>query len=66
MILLFLTHILTFDQYLKENMGASAVKLTPEDIAAIRKIAEESEIPGDRYPEIMLAHVLVHTPPLPN
>ncbi|KAE9396636.1 Aldo/keto reductase [Gymnopus androsaceus JB14] len=51
-------------KYLKENMGGAAVKLTPEEVAAIRKIAEESEIPGERYPEAALATVMVDTPPL--
>ena len=45
-------------------MGSAAVKLTPEDVATIRKIAEESEIPGERYPEVFQAMVLVDTPPL--
>ncbi|THU95956.1 Aldo/keto reductase [Dendrothele bispora CBS 962.96] len=37
-------------KYHNENMGAASVKLSPEEIAQIRKIAEESEVPGDRYP----------------
>ena len=45
-------------------MGGAAVKLSPEEVAAIRKIAEESEIPGERYPEAALATVMVDTPPL--
>ncbi|KIK64255.1 hypothetical protein GYMLUDRAFT_161809 [Collybiopsis luxurians FD-317 M1] len=51
-------------KYLKENMGTSTVKLSPEEIDTIRKIAEETEIPGDRYPAAALARVLVDTPPL--
>jgi len=35
-------------KYLEENLGASAVKLSTEDISAVRQIAEASEIPGDR------------------
>ncbi|KAF8146891.1 NADP-dependent oxidoreductase domain-containing protein [Mycena galopus ATCC 62051] len=35
-------------KYLEENLGAAKVKLTAEDIAAVRQIAEASEIPGDR------------------
>ncbi|THU75936.1 Aldo/keto reductase, partial [Dendrothele bispora CBS 962.96] len=37
-------------KYHNENMGAASVKLSPEEIAQIRKTAEESEVPGDRYP----------------
>jgi aryl-alcohol dehydrogenase-like predicted oxidoreductase len=51
-------------KYLKENMGAAAVNLSPDEVAAIRKIAEESDIPGERYPEAAQAMVLVDTPPL--
>ncbi|KAJ7629480.1 NADP-dependent oxidoreductase domain-containing protein [Mycena polygramma] len=35
-------------KYLEENLGASAVKLSNEEIAAVRKIAEEADVPGDR------------------
>ncbi|KAK0234639.1 NADP-dependent oxidoreductase domain-containing protein [Armillaria nabsnona] len=36
-------------KYLRENLGAGSLKLTPEEIAEIRQIAEETEIPGERY-----------------
>ncbi|KAL0576633.1 Aldo-keto reductase str7 [Marasmius crinis-equi] len=51
-------------KYLQENMGAEKVKLTPEEVALIRKYAEESDIPGDRYGAASLQHVLKQSPPL--
>ncbi len=41
--------IIRLDQYLKENLGAGSLKLTSEEITEIRQIAEETEIPGERY-----------------
>ncbi|KAK7028291.1 Aldo-keto reductase [Favolaschia claudopus] len=52
-------------KYLKENLGASAVKLDVEEIAAVRKIAEESEIPGTRYSEERMVGILIDSPELP-
>ncbi|ESK95457.1 aldo-keto reductase [Moniliophthora roreri MCA 2997] len=51
-------------KYLEENMGAASVKLSAEEIAAIRKISEESNIPGDRYGPNSMQHVLKQSPPL--
>ncbi|KAJ3994863.1 NADP-dependent oxidoreductase domain-containing protein [Lentinula boryana] len=51
-------------KYVEENMGAADVKLSPEEINAVRKIAEESDIPGTRYAEKQMQTVLVNTPPL--
>ncbi|KAJ7598534.1 NADP-dependent oxidoreductase domain-containing protein [Mycena floridula] len=36
-------------KYLHENVGAGSVELTAEDIVEVRRMAEETEIPGDRY-----------------
>ncbi|KAF9267165.1 Aldo/keto reductase [Marasmius fiardii PR-910] len=51
-------------KYLKENMGAVEIKLTPEEIALIRKFSEECEVPGDRYGPASMQHVLKQSPPL--
>ncbi|KAF5378933.1 hypothetical protein D9757_008748 [Collybiopsis confluens] len=53
-------------KYMKENMAASGVKLSSEEIAEIRRISEASDIPGDRYPAAAQATVMVDTPPLPK
>ena len=42
-------------QYLKENVGASKVKLSPEEVATVRKIAEAGDLPGTRYQEGVMA-----------
>ncbi len=55
---------LTIPQYVKENMGAASVKLSAEEVATVRKIAEESDIPGTRYTEAGMQTVLKSTPPL--
>jgi hypothetical protein len=47
-------------------MGASAIKLSPDEIAAVRKIAEESEIPGGRYNDARMAGLLLDSPELPK
>ena len=51
-------------QYLKENVGASKVKLSPEEVATVRKIAEAGDLPGTRYQEGVMAYSLVESPPL--
>ncbi|KAF9260258.1 Aldo/keto reductase [Marasmius fiardii PR-910] len=51
-------------KYLKENMGAAEIKLTPEEIALIRKYSEACEVPGERYPGAAMEHVLKDSPPL--
>ncbi|KAK0486599.1 NADP-dependent oxidoreductase domain-containing protein [Armillaria novae-zelandiae] len=53
-------------KYLEENIGASKVTLSQEEIAAIRKLSEESDIPGERYPTHAMALVLQGTPELSN
>ncbi|KAK7460545.1 Aldo-keto reductase str7 [Stygiomarasmius scandens] len=52
-------------KYIEENAGAAKVKLSQEEIDAIRKIAEEAnKIPGDRYGPNSMQHVLISSPPL--
>ncbi|KAJ7678356.1 NADP-dependent oxidoreductase domain-containing protein [Mycena rosella] len=53
-------------KYLQENMGASKIKLSPEEIAAVRQIAEESDVPGGRYEASGMAGVLIDSPELPK
>jgi len=55
-------------EYLEENIGASAVKLSAEEIAAVRLIAEatNAEIPGGRYSDMGMSIVLADTPELPK
>lgn len=49
---------------LKENLGSLEVKLTDDEVAEIRKIAESAEIAGGRYPEGFAAHLYADTPAL--
>ncbi|KAJ7350584.1 NADP-dependent oxidoreductase domain-containing protein [Mycena albidolilacea] len=51
-------------KYLEENLGASAVKLSTEDVAAVRQIAEATEIPGDR--NARMATMLIDSVELPK
>ncbi|KAK0234588.1 NADP-dependent oxidoreductase domain-containing protein [Armillaria nabsnona] len=51
-------------KYLEENLGAAKVKLSQEEIAAIRKLSEESNIPGERYGAGAMEFVLQGTPEL--
>ncbi|PBK63658.1 Aldo/keto reductase [Armillaria solidipes] len=51
-------------KYLDENLGAAKVKLSQEEVAAIRKLAEESDVSGTRYPATGMALVLQGTPEL--
>ena len=54
-----------FFQYLDENLGAIAVKLTPEDLAAVRKVAEDADTShGDRYPPAFMQVHFADTPAL--
>ena len=47
-------------------MGAAKVKLTQDEIAAVRKIAEQTnvDIPDGRYDEFFTAMALADTPEL--
>ncbi|KAK7036678.1 Aldo-keto reductase str7 [Paramarasmius palmivorus] len=51
-------------KYLKENMGAANVKLSPEEIAEIREIAEEADkaMPDKRYPQAAWDMLNLETP----
>ncbi|KAG7440146.1 Aldo/keto reductase [Guyanagaster necrorhizus] len=51
-------------RYLEENLGAAKVKLSQEEVAAIRILAEESDIPGERYSAAGMGTVLQQTPEL--
>ncbi|KAF9260253.1 Aldo/keto reductase [Marasmius fiardii PR-910] len=51
-------------KYLKENMEAAEIKLTPGEIALIRKYSEECEVPGDRYDAGGMQQILKQSPPL--
>ena len=42
---------------LEENLGASSVELTPEDLREINDAAEKIEVQGARYPEHLQARV---------
>ncbi|KAJ3573407.1 hypothetical protein NP233_g2449 [Leucocoprinus birnbaumii] len=47
-------------KYLKENLAAIHIKLTPEDDREIRKLAQSAEI-GERYPPQQLATLFTDT-----
>ncbi|WP_375443395.1 aldo/keto reductase [uncultured Fibrella sp.] len=40
--------------YLKENLGALDVSLSPDDLAAIEGISPKGAVAGERYPEAMM------------
>ncbi|QRV73224.1 aldo/keto reductase family protein [Ceratobasidium sp. AG-Ba] len=46
----------------EENMLAAYIKLTPEEVASLRKAIEETEIPGDRYPQWVTQTLFRDTP----
>ena len=49
---------------MKENLGAYEVKLSVEDVAEVRRLANEATVPGDRYPAHTLYTLFADTPPL--
>jgi len=52
-------------QYLKENLGALKIKLTPDEIAEVREIARKADaVHGDRYPAYAMENLFADTPPL--
>jgi len=52
-------------KYLKENLAAINVKLSNEEIAQVRKLAEDSDVGGlDRYPTAMMGTLFADTPKL--
>ncbi len=53
------------EQYLRENQAAINVKLSDEEIAHVRKLAESSDLGGfDRYPSAMMGTLFGDTPSL--
>jgi len=58
-----LTHLLR--QYLKENLGALDIKLSPAEIAEIRDIANRADVNhADRYPLDSMHLLYADTPEL--
>ncbi|KAJ7506025.1 NADP-dependent oxidoreductase domain-containing protein [Mycena galericulata] len=51
-------------KYLHANAGAGSVKLTAKEIAEVRRVAEETETPGDRYGGVWDDMTYVDSPPL--
>ena len=53
-------------QALKENADAAKIKLSSDDIAEVRRLAENAEASNDapRYPEEVLPTLFADTPPL--
>ncbi|KAJ6598148.1 NADP-dependent oxidoreductase domain-containing protein [Mycena vulgaris] len=52
-------------KYLEDNLGAAALTLTAEDVAAIRKLALDADAAqGERYPPGLTAVMFVETPAL--
>ncbi|KAH7338352.1 NADP-dependent oxidoreductase domain-containing protein [Rhizoctonia solani] len=51
-------------EYIEENFSASQVKLTAEDIQALKKLIEETEISGAQYPPKLQAMLYAVTPEL--
>ena len=52
-------------KYLKENIAADKVNLSPEDVAEVRAIAKKADVfKGDRFPPGMMETLFVDTPKL--
>ncbi|KAJ6546191.1 NADP-dependent oxidoreductase domain-containing protein [Mycena vulgaris] len=52
-------------KYLQENIAAGGIKLSPEDVEAVRDVAAKADAAqGERYPEAMVAQMFVETPAL--
>ena len=51
-------------KYLEENLGALGVDLTEEEEREIRKVVDEAEVHGERYPEGMMGRLFADTPEL--
>jgi aryl-alcohol dehydrogenase-like predicted oxidoreductase len=54
------TRVKNFD----ENMGSMQVKLSKDELSKIRKLIEETEVHGGRYPEAFSKALFVDTVPL--
>ncbi|KAF8605286.1 Aldo keto reductase [Ceratobasidium sp. AG-I] len=53
-------------KYVEENLGASKVTLSPEELKAIRQASAEAEISGDNYPAGYMEALYGDTPELPK
>ncbi|KAI0057316.1 Aldo/keto reductase [Artomyces pyxidatus] len=54
-------------KYLKENLGATDVRLTQDEVQEVRRIAEQADaVIGDRYPPRIQVTLFADTPPLPG
>jgi diketogulonate reductase-like aldo/keto reductase len=53
---------------LKENVAAAEIKLSEEEVAEVRRIAESAEASktGERYPPGMAEQLFADTPALEN
>jgi aryl-alcohol dehydrogenase-like predicted oxidoreductase len=51
-------------KYLEENLAADHVKLSREEVKAIRDLITATEVHGSRYPEQASTHLFADTPPL--
>ncbi|THH03243.1 hypothetical protein EW146_g10482, partial [Bondarzewia mesenterica] len=49
---------------LDENLGALKIKLSPEELEAVRKAAVNATLPGNRYPTGLMEVSFGDTPPL--
>ena len=50
-------------QNLKENVDAGKINLSPEDVQAVREIADKANASqGDRYPEAYMKALYADTP----
>ncbi|EKM51942.1 uncharacterized protein PHACADRAFT_262363 [Phanerochaete carnosa HHB-10118-sp] len=56
----------TKEKYLKENLAALNIRLSPEDLQEVRKVAEAANASsmGARYPEFMMKFAYADTPEL--
>jgi aryl-alcohol dehydrogenase-like predicted oxidoreductase len=51
-------------KYLEENLAAAHVKLTAEELKAVRELAAKTHANGPRYSPLMMETMFVNTPPL--
>ena len=52
-------------QNLKENLAALDIKLTPEDVEEVRRVAAAADaVQGERYPHDRMQFIFADTPPL--
>ncbi|KAK0642815.1 Aldo-keto reductase yakc (NADP(+)) [Lasiodiplodia hormozganensis] len=49
---------------LEENVGAVNVDITPAEVAKVRKLVDEAEIAGTRYPTALMGGLMTDTPEL--